>query len=200
MQVIPMVVSKRVDSKYVEQGKIDITVPLIADAAKHLVDAEIAKDKDGKEQIEDGIPVYVSDIANWVQSAMLAYVKMGSRNKLIPGTATLKPGLTIPTNWEELCAESDRSNNGGALRLYAECREAFAKWASTLGKSEGTVKVMTSFFNNAKALELATSEHKAKMHAYVTQFAESLEEAELERFASPIQKVLDNASSEVVDF
>lgn len=195
MRNVIIEVSKKINSKYVKQGEVAITVPVLEDIAGFVI-GEKAK----VTEEEGGLPVYASDEANWVQSAILAYVKSNARNKLQSGTADLKPGLSIPTNWAELCAEGERGGNGAALKLYAEVKTAFADWAATLGKSASTVKVMVGYFNSKVALELATAEHKAKLRAYVEQFAEQLDEATLERYQSPIERVLETCDSEQNDF
>jgi len=195
MKNIIISVSKKIGGKYEKQGEVAITVPTLED-----IQGFVVGDKAKITGEEDGLPVYADDVANWVQSAMLSYVKANARNKLVSGTATLKPGLSIPTNWAELCAEGERGGNGAALKLYAEVKDAFAKWASTLGKSETTVKVMTSYFNSRVALEMASADHKAKLEAYVQQFAESLDAETLERYTGPIERVLETCAVEASDF
>jgi hypothetical protein len=182
MKAITVTASKKIDGKYVEQGKYNITVPLLDDCAAQIVGAKVTGE-------EEDLPVYDNDIANFVQSALLAYVKAAARNKLQPGTAEVKPGLKIATNWEELCAEGDRGGNGAALALNREVKDAFAKWASTLGKSEATVRVMVTYFSNKAALETASADHKAKLSDYVDQFGASLEEETLARYSRPLENV-----------
>lgn len=184
--IIP--VSKKVNGKYEQQGEVAITVPTIEDILKFVAAAKVTGD-------EDGLPVYDADEANWVQSAMLAYVKATTRNKLVPGTAQVKPGLVIPTDWAGLCAEGERGGNGAALQLAREVKEAFGKWAATLGKSQATTATLVSYFSNKTALQLASDDHKAKIKGYVEQFAESLDEATLERYQRPIENVLETASA-----
>lgn len=191
MQNVIMAVSKKseVTKKYEKVGEVAITVPLLSDIAAIVAGAK------EKERDEEGLPVYEADEANFVQSAILAYVKMNARNKLIPGTATVKDGLKIPTNWEELCAEGTRGGNGAALALAREVKEEFAKWANTLGKSAAAVKVLTDYFSNKTALALANADHKGKMKAYIEQFSESLSEEQLERYERPLTSILEVASS-----
>lgn len=195
MKNVVIKVSKKIGGKYVEQGQVAITVPVLEDLAEFVVGSKAVVTGE-----EDGLPVYASDEANWVQSAVLAYVKANARNKLQPGTAELKPGLSIPTDWAGLVAEGERGGNGAALKLYAEVKSAFSDWAETLGKSAATIKVMTSYFNSKVALELATADHKAKLKGYVEQFAESLDEETLERYQNPIEKVLETCDTDTADF
>lgn len=194
MQNVIMAVSKKVNGKYEKQGEVAITVPILEDIAAIVAGAKV------KEKDEEGLPVYEDDKANYVQSALLAYVKMNARNKLKPGTAELKDGQKIPTNWEELCAEGERGGNGAALALARELKDEFGKWVNTLGKSAAAVTVITQYFNNKAALQLATQENKAKMRGYIEQFAESMSEEQLERFERPLASILESANSETADF
>lgn len=194
MQNIIMAVSKKVNGKYEKQGEIAITVPLLSDIAAIVAGAK------EKEKDEEGMPVYEADEANFVQSAILAYVKMNARNKLIPGTATVKEGQKIPTNWEELCAEGVRGGNGAALALAREVKEEFTRWANTLGKSSAAVAVMVSLFSNKTALAMADAGKKEKMEAYITQFAESLSDEQLERYERPIASAVEACQSATDDF
>lgn len=194
MQNIIMAVSKKVNGKYEKQGEIAITVPLLSDIAAIVAGAK------EKEKDEEGMPIYEADEANFVQSAILAYVKMNARNKLIPGTATVKEGQKIPTNWEELCAEGVRGGNGAALALAREVKEEFTRWANTLGKSSAAVSVMVSLFSNKTALAMADAGKKQKMEAYITQFAESLTDEQLERYERPIASAVEACQSATDDF
>lgn len=194
MQNIIMPVSKKVNGKYEKQGEIAITVPILDDIAAIVAGAKT------KETDDEGMPVYEDDKANFVQSAILAYVKMNARNKLIPGTATVKDGQKIPTNWEELCAEGVRGGNGAALALAREVKEAFATWANTLGKSAAAVTVMVQLFSNKTALSMASADHKAKMKGYIESFAESLSEADLEKYERPITAAIEATAENTSDF
>ena len=193
MKEVQVVISKKVDGAYVKQGEIQVTVPTVEDMLSALAGAKVTGD-------EDGLPVYDNDIANYVQSAVFNYVKMGARNKLVSGTVDLKPGAKIPRNWEELCAEGDRGGNGAALALAREVKEAFGKWVATLGKSAAAQAAMVSLFGNRNALTMQTAENKGKMKAYVEQFAASLSEDDLGKYERPLENVIAAATSETVDF
>lgn len=193
MKAITIPVSKKVDGKYEKQGEVNIVVPVLEDIQKDVVGAKVTGD-------EEGLPVYDSDIANWVQSAILAYVKATTRNKLVSGTAQVKPGMAIPTDWAGLLAEGERGGNGAALALLREFKEAFAKWAATLGKNAATTQALIQYVSNRTALQLANSDHKAKIKGYVEQFAEQLSEEDLERFTRPLENVMESCAAEAVDF
>lgn len=186
MKQINIEVSKKVNGKFAKQGEVAITVPTIEDIIPFTVSKITGE--------EDGLPVYESKEANWLQGAMLAYVKAQARNKLVPGTADLKDGNTIPTDWESLCAEGVRGG-GEALAIAREAKNAFAEWMGKQGKSEAATSTVITLFSNRAALQLQSDVNKGKVKAYVESFAESLEEAALERFTKPIQSVLDACDS-----
>jgi hypothetical protein len=193
MKSIVLEIAKTENKKRVKVGEVAIVVPILDDIVSHVAGAKITGE-------EDGLPTYDNDPANWVMSAIVAYTKASARNKLVPGTADLKDGAKIATNWEELCAEGDRNGNGAALQLAREVKDAFAKWVATLGKNEATQKIMVQYFSVKTALELATKENKAKMLAYVEQFAESLDEATAERYARPLENVAATCATDTGDF
>lgn len=184
MKTVIVPISKTENKERVKIGEVAVVIPTIEDILQHIAGAKIKEEA-------DGLPVYDNEPANWVQSAMEAYAKAAARNKLLPGSITLRPGLSIATNWEELCAESTRGGNGAALQLLRDVKEAFAKWVATLGKSEGTQKVMVTLFSSRAALEVATADIKGKLAAYVEQFVESLSTEDSERFERPLENVLN---------
>lgn len=196
MKNIIVIASKKIGGKYVPQGEYAITVPTLEDCAGAVAGAKTTGE-------EDGLPVYDTDIANFVQSALLAYTKAAARNKLVSGTADVKPGLKIATNWEELCAEGERGGNGAALQLAREVKEAFGKFIAGLGKSEGTVRVITTYFGSKDALETASADHKGKVKAYIEEFGASLDEETLERYARPLETIsarCESATPDAKDF
>lgn len=191
MKQIVIEVSKKENGKHVKVGDVQITVPVLEDIVG-VIAAKVTEEK-------DGLPVYDSDIANWVQDAMLAYVKSDARNKLQPGTVTLKEGAKIPETWEELCATGTRGS-GAALALYRDCKNLFATYVATLGKSEKAADVITTLFGNRAALSLQSKVNKDKMAGYVNGFAESLTAEELEKYMRPIESVLAATAEETSDF
>lgn len=173
----------------VKVGEVGIVVPTIEDVLEFIGAAKITGE-------EDGLPIYSDDRANWLQDAMLSYVKAAARNKLEPGTATVRDGLKIATNWEELTAEAGRGGgNGAALRMYAEVKALFADWASKQGKSQAAVNTLVGLFNNKQALAFATADTKAKVKPYYEAFAASLSEEDLEKYSRPLESILETCDS-----
>lgn len=197
MQAIQMSVSKKDASlgKHVSVGEVTIHVPMLSDLG---IEAEAQLDDKGQAIVEDGIPVYKDDKHNWVQNAIYAQVKAQARNKLVSGTATLKPGVTIATDWAGLTAEGG-GNSGEGLAKVREVKALFAAWAKTLGKSDNAQATMNMLFGNKAALALQTEENRAKIEAYVGEFATTLEAAQLERYMSYLDSVIEACKAETAD-
>jgi hypothetical protein len=194
MQELKIKVNQKVNGKYSEVGEVAIFVPMLHEVFPDAV--KIAKDKDGKDVTEEGLPVYEKDEHNWIQGSMLAQVKAQARNKLQPKTAQLKAGQTIATDWASLTAEGERVGNPEALAAIREAKGDFAAWVATLGKSAGAQATLNTLFGNKQALSLQSSDNKAKMAQYVTDFAKSLDEAKQERYTRYLESVI--AACEVV--
>lgn len=192
-------------------GEVFASVPLMDELRKITAAAEQAvatDDKgnpimgtDGKPTLavdeKYGLPVYNSDEANWVFSAVIAAVMMQARNKLVSGTAQLKAEAVIAEDWAGLTADGG-TGNGAALAALRDCQAAFNAYVATLGKSEATAKMLIVYFKSREALSVQSPATKAKMVEYVETFAVSLSESDQERFEKPIQRVLETCS-EVTD-
>lgn len=187
-------VNKKVSGKYEKVGAVNIFVPLLAAFG---LSAASAVDKEGKALIEDGLPVYQTEEANWLQGAILAQVKAQARNKLVSGTANLKDGAKIAENFAELCAEGDRAGNGAALQAIRDLKALFAKWVASLGKSAAAQSLLIGLFGNKQALAIQTDDNKAKMQQYVTDFAESLTEDQLTVGSKYLNSLLEVCSTTI---
>jgi hypothetical protein len=174
-------------NKYVKQGEVAVTTPLLADVIPFMGAAITSE--------EEGVPVYDAPEANWLMSAILSYVKATARNKLISGTANLKDGLKIPETWAEFTAEGIRGG-GAALLAYQEAKRSFAEWITKQGKTENVQNTLITLFGNKAALSLQSTKNKEKMKAYVEEFASALEEDVLERLQRPIESVIEACSTE----
>lgn len=172
-----------------------IYVPTLKDVIS-FVTSEVKKDEKGQDVAEEGLPVYVDDKANWLQGAILAAVKAQARNKLIPGTATVKDGQKIAETWEELCAEGVRDGSG--LALAREFKAAFGEWVAKQGLSEAAANTLITLVGNKAALTLQQQGTKDKVKARLEAFAESLPEDKVEKFMRPLEAAV-NACSETED-
>lgn len=183
MKTLSMQVKKTENGKHVLVGEVGIVVPTVEDFVAQLVAAKITGE-------EDGLPVYDNDVANWVMSSVFNSVKMAARNKLVTGTAQVKDGLKIATNWDELTAEAERGGGAAALQLLRVLREAFATYMRGLGKSEAAQYNANKLFGSKVALEMTSPENKAKLKSYVEAFAETLSAEDLDRFERPLDSIL----------
>lgn len=186
-------VSKKENGAFKKVGEQSIFVPLLADAMKFIASAEVKKDEKGADVIEDGIPVYTSDEANWLQGAILASVKAQARNKMVSGTANLKEGLKIAEDWAELVAEGVRDGSG--LALAREFKATFAEWIKTQGLSEAASNMLVTLVSNKAALQLQTPATKEKVKARLEAFADSLEPAVIEKFMRPLQSAVESCAA-----
>lgn len=186
--------------QYKPVGKINIFVPLLA--AFGLTTEQAKDDKGALLVDDDGLPVYTDDKLNYLQGAVTAAVKAQARNRLKPGTADLKDGAKIATNFEELLAAADRSNSGAALVAIRELKAKFSAWVASLGKSAAAQATLNTLFGNKQALALQTAQNREKMQQYISDFAETLEADMLERGGKYLQSLLDacSASAEADDF
>lgn len=192
-------VSKKENGKFNKVGEQTIHVPVLADVIPFIT-SEIKKDEKGAEVYEDGIPVYVDDKANWLQGAILAMVKAQARNKMVPGTATLKEGNKIAENWEELCAEGVRDGSG--LALAREFKAAFEEWVNKQGLSEAAAKTLITLVSNRAALTLQQQGTKDKVKARLEGFATDLDAEKLEKFTRPLEAAINacEATADAMDF
>jgi len=187
------------ENKTEEVGKVAITVPLLEDTG--LSGWEVALDpKTGKPAEDDeGFPLYVKDEHNWILDAMIQAVKAKARNKLMPGTVQLKPGLAIAADWAMLCAEGDRTQGVEVLAAIREVKSKFATWIASLGKSAAAQKNLNVCFSNKDALTVQTKENKAKMLNYITEFVEKggADSGTLEKATRYIQNLIDSCETVV---
>ena len=173
--------------KYEKIGEQTIHCPTLLDVLPFIT-SPVKKDEKGAEVYDDGLPVFEDDKANWLQGAILAAVKAQARNKMVPGTATLKDGSKIATNWEELIAEGVRDGSG--LKLMHEFKKAFAEWVAKLGLSDATANTLIALVGNKTGLQLQQQSTKDKVAARLAAFAESLEIADAERFMRPMESAM----------
>lgn len=170
MKSYNMEVSKKIDGAYVSQGKVEVFYPLLSELG-FAVEPEKFDD--------DGFPVYKDEKAQYVFDAVLAAVKAAARNKLVTGTATLKPGLSIASTVEELL---ESGNKGDALAATREFLAAFKTWLPSTKKSEKVQAAVFDLAKNKAGLSLQPDDKKAKFLVYLTDFAATLTAEQSARF------------------
>jgi len=185
MKSYTMEVSKKENGAYVKQGEVVVYYPLLSELG---LNAETDKTDD------DGFPIYSDDKVQYVFDAVLAAVKAQARNKLVSGSAELKPGLSIASTVEELL-ESGSGNKGEALAAVREMLAAFKAFLPTTGKSE---KYQLAAYNAARqrdSITVMTDDKKQKMQALINAFAESLTAEQAARFSRPLLAINEACES-----
>ena len=95
--MIAFSLSKTVDGKRVELSKQTIFCPTLKDFGIAVEPVRVE---------EDGSPVYESNEANWLYTAIQQQVKAQARNKIVPQSDTLRPGAKVAESLAELVAPS----------------------------------------------------------------------------------------------
>lgn len=219
MQVLKLTIRETINTgkpnaERVKIGDIEIFVPTKDEILPVIAGATVAQaeDDNGKKLVdsngkpipasdEDGYPVFEDQKANWLFGAVITAVKAQARSRLQKGTVTLKEGLKIATTLEELATAAGR-DGGAALAAMRECRDEFAKWAATTGKSVATQETLVKLFKNREALSTQNSVIKGKMKDYVEQFSVALSESDpekLERFTRTIESVLEACQGDAIE-
>lgn len=143
-------VSKKVGNKREKVGEVQVHIPTLAD-----IDIIAADD---------------SLVAAWVAKAIRAAALTEARNKLISGSAELKPGARIATTFEELATPAE--NSGEALREVSALKQEFAAYLATLGLSAKAQAVLGGLFGSPKSLALQPAGVREKMLARIEGFIE----------------------------
>lgn len=175
MQNYTMEVSKKENGAYAKVGEITVYYPLLSELG---LSVEPAKND------EDGFPIYSDEKVQYVFDAVLAAVKAQARNRLVSGTAALKPGLTIASTVEELLESG--GNKGDALAAVREFLAAFKAWLPKTGKSEKVQSAVYELARNKASVALQSDDKKAKFAVYLSGFAETLDAEQVARFSRPL--------------
>lgn len=198
-QSLQMEVNKKVTkagkAEYSKVGDVVYYVPLLS--AFGIATEQAKDDKGAVIADDDGIPVYTDEKLNWLQGAIVASCKASARNRLQPGTATLKDGVKIAETFAELLAAADRSNSGAALVAIRELKNKFGEWVATLGKSAAAQQTLKTLFNAKDSLALQSETNRDKMAQYVSDFAATLDEATLAKSEKYLQGLLDACAANV---
>ena len=175
MNTYKMEVSKKENGAYVKQGEIEIFYPLLS---------ELGLNVEPTKNDEEGFPIYSDEKVQYVFDAVLAAVKAQARNRLVSGTATLKPGLSIASTVEELLESG--GNKGDALAAVREFLAAFKAWLPKTGKSEKVQVAVYELARNKSSVALQSDDKKQKFSFYLAGFAETLNAEQVARFSRPL--------------
>lgn len=120
---------------------------------------------------------YETHALNWLQSAVEAAARQTSRNKLVPQTATLRPGAKLPTTLDELVAPSEGRSGSVTLAERAALLSAWGDYVQALeGRSENVKKLLVLFVKTPDSLLTQPEKIKAVTQDLVTQFGSALAE------------------------
>jgi hypothetical protein len=175
-----MEVSKKESGAYVKQGEVEVFYPLLN---------ELGLDIEADKMDEEGFPIYSDEKVQYVFDAVLSAVKAQARNRLISGTASLKPGLAIASTVEELLESG--GNKGDALAAVREFLAAFKAWLPKTGKSEKVQAAVYELARNRASVAMQPDDKKAKFSNYLADFADTLNEEQAARFSRPLLALND---------
>jgi hypothetical protein len=161
-----MEVSKKgVNGKYEKVGTVAITVFSLQDFGIDI--PATSEDK------ETGLLTYADAKVQFVYASLFAAAKADARNKLEPGSATIKAGNQLATTVDELIAKSE--GGAAALALAREFLTSFGTYLKTKsGKSE---VVQALYLQMAKVRQSITISSEAKRAGFAAQLAGYLEHA-----------------------
>lgn len=118
---------------------------------------------------EEGVPVYDTDGANWLQRAILALSKAEARNKLLSGSADVKPGLKIPTSFDELVTPAEGSGSN-ALAAIADLIKGFTSWLESTGKPAAIIPTMGQLVRNKSAIGLQSEKVRTVLSSWLQEY------------------------------
>ena len=188
MLAISMEVNKKEGGKYVKQGEVTIYVPTLKAVG---LDVEPLKLDD------TGLPDYETEAQNFLFGCVLAAAKADARNKLEPGTATVREGAKIAETLEELMAVGERG--GEALKVYRAMVNDFKAYLTTTGKKEAVQNYLSDLVSNRKALTSANQKAKDAISTYLADFATKLTEEKQVAYLRPLISVSEACSASMDD-
>lgn len=145
-------VSKKDGNKRVPVGSVTVFIPTLADLGVSYPAGNL--------------------VGAWADKALRAAALADARNKLVSGTADLKPGAKLACTLEELAAPAE--NSGEALKQISELKKAFAAYLEALKLSTKAVAFLRGCFDSPKSLALQPPEVVDKVVARVSDFVESV--------------------------
>jgi hypothetical protein len=184
MQSYKMEVSKKEDKAYVKVGEVEVFYPLLSELG-------LTVEPTGKD--EEGFPTYADEKVQYVFDAVLAAVKATARNRLVSGTATLKPDNTIADTIEALLATGERS--GEALKQRREYFNSFKAWLPSTGKSAAWCLGMFDIITNVKNIPYQSPTRKATVKDLVAQHAATLDAESVAKWERVMTQIDENCTA-----
>lgn len=182
-----MEVNKKVNGEYQKVGEVPVPV-------FDLEEFGIAVEATGKD--DDGLPTYGTDALNWVFGAIFAAIKADARNKLVSGTADIKPGQKIATTVAELIEKAERS--GAALAIVREFNKDFASYLeSNSGKSAQVQMVFNGMVKNRATIALSSEARRNALLAQLSAFTDTLDEEKAQKYGNTILAISEACTGAV---
>ena len=188
--MIAFSLSKTVDGKRQELSKQTIFCPTLKDFGIALEPVRVE---------EDGSPVYESNEANWLYTAIQQQVKAQARNKFVPQSDTLRPGAKVAENLAELVAPST-GNKGAALVEKRSLLEMFRSWLAAQGKNEAVQKLLSTMLDRTDNLLLQEPAKREKVKAYFVEFGEAKVEVLTDWQVQYLTGAVEACDGEEIDF
>ena len=154
----------------VKVGEFSVYMPFITRFAEVIEGAKIT----GADS--EGVPVYESDAANWLQRAVLALSKAEARNKLVSGSAEVKAGLKIPTTFDELVTPAEGSGSN-ALAAIADLSKGFTSWMESTGKPAAIIPTMGQLVRNKSAIGLQSEKVRTVLSSWLQEYGATATDA-----------------------
>lgn len=188
--MIAFSLSKTVDGKRVELSKQTIFCPTLKDFGIAVEPVRVE---------EDGSPVYESNEANWLYTAIQQQVKAQARNKFVPQSDTLRPGAKVAESLAELVAPST-GNKGAALVEKRSLLEMFRSWLAAQGKNEAVQKLLSTMLDRTDNLLLQEPAKREKVKAYFVEFGEAKVEVLTDWQVQYLTGAVEACDGEEIDF
>ena len=182
--------SKTEQGKRVPLTSIKIYCPTLKDFGINAEPVRVEK---------DGSPVYESNEANWLYTAIQQQVKAQARNKFVPQTATLRPGAKVAESLAELTAPST-GNKGAALVEKRTLLELFRGWLAETGKNEAVQKLLSTMLDRTDNLLLQEADKREKIKGYFVSFGEAKVEVLTDWQITYLTGAVEACDGEAIDF
>lgn len=159
-----------------------------------VIDPDASKPTDDQGDNPEGIVVYthadpkLAAIANFVQDAMLAKVRVRMTNSLQDKSIELQDGKSLATDFDALLA--DQRIGSEFLKIKAEVVSMFESFVKDQGKADKVVQQWKTLFRFPEVLAQQPEKYKAKMQEYLSGFSESLGD-KIERYGKYLIAVED---------
>lgn len=145
-------------------GEFEAFVPNLTDFVEAIQGAKVTGED------SEGMPLFESNAANWLFSAIVAKVKGQARNSLQPGTAKPKQGHAIAMDFEALVTPLVTAGSN-ALAAYAEVARLFVGWMEATGKPAGIHTSFAQLVRQRSSIALQSEKVRQVLASWLTEFA-----------------------------